>query len=508
MNNNLYQILFDEFKNFENNICFDVPGQRKWSFKDVDILSSFFVSYLRRLGLKKGDRIISQTEKSIASVGLYLACLRGGIIYTPLNTSYTLSEVEYFIENIKPKLFVCSPERLKKISLTCEKLDIPNYRALGTSQDDPFLEEILGLEQDNKIEQCYEDDTAAILFTSGTTGKSKGAMITHGNLSSNAFALKQSWGFTRNDTLLHALPIFHVHGLFVALHTALLSASKIIFLEKFDTSQVNESLKEASVMMGVPTFYNRLISEEGFDKNIYTGVRLFISGSAPLTEKTFSEFKDKTDHSILERYGMTETGMITSNPLLGDRIEGTVGFSLPDIEIRARKDNKILPSNEKGVIEVRGPNVFKGYWQMEEKTKEEFTDDGFFITGDIGQIDDDGRLTLSGRSGDMIISGGYNVYPKEIEIILNTINGIQESAVIGAKHEDFGECPIAILVSEDSNNLISDDYINSLLQESLAKYKIPKSYIWINSLPVNAMGKVQKKDLRDKYDKILLGNLK
>jgi malonyl-CoA/methylmalonyl-CoA synthetase len=261
-------------------------------------------------------------------------------------------------------------------------------------------------------------------------------------------------------------------------------------------------------MMGVPTFYNRLISEEGFDKNIYTGVRLFISGSAPLTEKTFSEFKDKTDHSILERYGMTETGMITSNPLLGDRIEGTVGFSLPDIEIRARKDNKILPSNEKGVIEVRGPNVFKGYWQMEEKTKEEFTEDGFFITGDIGQIDDDGRLTLSGRSGDMIISGGYNVYPKEIEIILNTINGIQESAVIGAKHEDFGECPIAILVSEDSNNLISDDYINSLLQESLAKYKIPKSYIWINSLPVNAMGKVQKKDLRDKYDKILLGNLK
>ena len=329
-------------------------------------------------------------------------------------------------------------------------------------------------------------------------------MITHGNLSSNAFALKQSWGFTRNDTLLHALPIFHVHGLFVALHTALLSASKIIFLEKFDISQVNESLKEASVMMGVPTFYNRLISEEGFDKNIYAGVRLFISGSAPLTEKTFSEFKDKTDHLILERYGMTETGMITSNPLFGDRIEGTVGFSLPDIEIRARKDNKILPSNEKGVIEVRGPNVFKGYWQMEEKTKEDFTEDGFFITGDIGQIDDDGRLTLSGRSGDMIISGGYNVYPKEIEIILNTINGIKESAVIGAKHEDFGECPIAILVSEDSNNLVSDDYINSLLQESLAKYKIPKSYIWINSLPVNAMGKVQKKDLRNKYDKILL----
>jgi malonyl-CoA/methylmalonyl-CoA synthetase len=330
-------------------------------------------------------------------------------------------------------------------------------------------------------------------------------MITHGNLSSNAFALKKYWGFTGDDTLLHALPIFHVHGLFVALHTALLSASKIIFLEKFDIPQVNESLKDSSVMMGVPTFYSRLIGEKDFDRGIYEGIRLFISGSAPLTEKTFNEFKDKTGHLILERYGMTETGMITSNPLVGERVEGTVGFSLPDIKIRARKDNKILSPNEKGVIEVKGPNVFKGYWQMEDKTKEEFTDDGFFITGDIGQIDESGRLTLSGRSGDMIISGGYNVYPKEIEIILNTINGIQESAVIGAKHEDFGECPIAILVSDDPDNLISDNFINSLLQESLAKYKIPKSYIWINSLPINAMGKVQKKDLRNKYDEILLG---
>ena len=505
MNNNLYQILFDEFKNVETNICIDVPGQRKWSYKDIDVLSSFFVSYLRGIGLKKGDRIISQTEKSVASVGLYLACLRSGVIYTPLNTSYTISEVEYFIENIQPKLFVCSPERLKEIISTCKKLEVPNYRALGTSKTDPFLMEILELKQDNILEQCSEDDTAAILFTSGTTGKSKGAMITHGNLSSNAFALKKYWGFTGDDTLLHALPIFHVHGLFVALHTALLSASKIIFLEKFDIPQVNESLKDSSVMMGVPTFYSRLIGEKNFDRGICKGIRLFISGSAPLTEKTFNEFKDKTGHLILERYGMTETGMITSNPLVGERVEGTVGFSLPDIKIRARKDNKILSPNEKGVIEVKGPNVFKGYWQMEDKTKEEFTDDGFFITGDIGQIDESGRLTLSGRSGDMIISGGYNVYPKEIEIILNTINGIQESAVIGAKHEDFGECPIAILVSDDPDNLISDNFINSLLQESLAKYKIPKSYIWINSLPINAMGKVQKKDLRNKYDEILLG---
>ena len=504
MNKNLYKILFDEFNQIETNICFDIPGKRQWSYKEIDNLSSLFASYLKSIGLKKGDRIISQTEKSVASIGLYLACLRTGIIYTPLNTSYTLKEVEYFIENIQPKLFICTPDKIDSISLVCKKLNIPNYQSLGKSDEDPFLKEILKFKQSNVFENCEENDTAAILFTSGTTGKSKGAMITHGNLSSNAFALKETWNFTQKDTLLHALPTFHVHGLFVALHTAFLSASKIIFLEKFDISEITRNLKKSTVMMGVPTFYSRLMSEKNFNNNLYKDMRLFISGSAPLTEKTFNEFKNKTGHSILERYGMTETGMITSNPLIGERVEGTVGFSLPDIKIRVAKDNKILTSNEKGVVEVKGPNVFKGYWRMKEKTKEEFTEDGFFITGDIGQIDPQGRLTLSGRSGDMIISGGFNVYPKEIEIILNTIDGIKESAVIGVKHLDFGECPIAILVPDGLSNRIKDDFINSLLQEALAKYKIPKSYIWVNALPVNAMGKVQKKDLRLKYDKILL----
>ena len=504
MNKNLYKILFDEFNQIETNICFDIPGKRQWSYKEIDNLSSLFASYLKSIGLKKGDRIISQTEKSVASIGLYLACLRTGIIYTPLNTSYTLKEVEYFIENIQPKLFICTPDKIDSISLVCKKLNIPNYQSLGKSDEDPFLKEILKFKQSNVFENCEENDTAAILFTSGTTGKSKGAMITHGNLSSNAFALKETWNFTQKDTLLHALPTFHVHGLFVALHTAFLSTSKIIFLEKFDVYEITRNLKKSTVMMGVPTFYSRLMSEKNFNSNLYKDMRLFISGSAPLTEKTFNEFKNKTGHSILERYGMTETGMITSNPLIGERVEGTVGFSLPDIKIRVAKDNKILTSNEKGVVEVKGPNVFKGYWRMKEKTKEEFTEDGFFITGDIGQIDPQGRLTLSGRSGDMIISGGFNVYPKEIEIILNTIDGIKESAVIGVKHLDFGECPIAILVPDGLSNRIKDDFINSLLQEALAKYKIPKSYIWINALPVNAMGKVQKKDLRLKYDKILL----
>ena len=356
----------------------------------------------------------------------------------------------------------------------------------------------------NIFENCSDKDVAAILFTSGTTGKSKGAMITHGNLSSNAIALREIWGFTSEDILLHALPIFHVHGLFVALNTALLSASKIIFLEKFNIKDVIKNLTKSSVMMGVPTYYNLLVNEDAFKYDSYSGMRLFISGSAPLTEKTFKEFKEKTNHSILERYGMTETGMITSNPLDGNRLEGTVGFPLPGVTIRAMKEGKILSDNEKGVIEVKGPNVFKGYWRMEEKTKEEFTEDGFFITGDIGQIDENGRLTLSGRSSDMIISGGYNVYPKEIEIILNTIKGIKESAIIGVKHSDLGESPIAILVSEREDSLISDDEIIEILKGKIAKYKIPKLFIWIDELPLNAMGKVQKKNLRVKYEKILL----
>ena len=329
-------------------------------------------------------------------------------------------------------------------------------------------------------------------------------MITHGNLSSNALALREIWGFTSEDVLLHALPIFHVHGLFVALNTALLSASKIIFLEKFNIEDVVRNLSKSTVMMGVPTYYNRLVNEEEFKHESYNKMRLFISGSAPLTEKTFNEFKEKTNHSILERYGMTETGMITSNPLHGNRLEGTVGFPLPKVSIRAMKDGKILSDNEKGVIEVKGPNVFRGYWRMEEKTKEEFTEDGFFITGDIGQIDKNGRLTLSGRSSDMIISGGYNVYPKEIEIILNTIKGVRESAIIGVKHSDLGESPIAILVSESEDYKIPDKEIIEILNEKIAKYKIPKLFIWIDELPLNAMGKVQKKNLRIKYEKILL----
>ena len=504
MNHNLYKILYENFKSDLDKICIEIPYNKKISFKDLDILSAHFASFLNDLGLKKGDRMICQIDKSLSAIGLYLGCLRAGIIYTPLNTSYTNDEVEYFIQNIEPKLFVGRPKLNNDFKNICSRLGVPFFKTIGTSDSDPALIEILSMDPLNIFENCCYQDVAAILFTSGTTGKSKGAMITHSNLSSNALALREIWGFNDEDILLHALPIFHVHGLFVALNTALLSASKIIFLEKFNIDDVITNLTKSTVMMGVPTYYNRLVNEETFSHESYENMRLFISGSAPLTEKTFREFKEKTNHSILERYGMTETGMITSNPLDGDRVEGTVGFPLPKITIRATKEGKILSENEKGIIEVKGPNVFNGYWRMKEKTEEEFTKDGFFITGDIGQIDKAGRLTLSGRSSDMIISGGYNVYPKEIEIILNTIQGIKESAIIGVKHSDLGEVPIAILVADSNETELSDNHVSEALDGKLAKFKIPKSFIWVDKLPVNAMGKVQKKNLRIKYDKILL----
>jgi len=504
MNHNLYKILYENFKSDLGKICIEIPDYKKISFKDLDILSAHFASFLNNLGLKKGDRMICQIDKSLSAIGLYLGCLRMGVIYTPLNTSYTNDEVEYFIKNIEPKLFVGRSKLNDDVENICSRLGVPFFKTIGISDNDPVLIEILSMKPLNIFENCDDQDVAAILFTSGTTGKSKGAMITHNNLSSNAFALREIWGFTSEDILLHALPIFHVHGLFVALNTALLSASKIIFLEKFNIDDVINNLTKSTVMMGVPTYYNRLVNEKAFSEDSFKNMRLFISGSAPLTEKTFKEFKKKTNHSILERYGMTETGMITSNPLNGDRIEGTVGFPLPKVKIRATKDGKNLPENEKGIIEVKGPNVFNGYWRMKEKTEDEFTEDGFFITGDIGQIDKIGRLTLSGRSGDMIISGGYNIYPKEIEKILNTIKGIKESAIIGVKHSDLGESPIAILVSDSKETEISDNDIIEILNRKLAKFKIPKSFIWIDKLPVNVMGKVQKKNLRIKYEKILL----
>ena len=502
MNRNFFRILNDNFDKYSDNILIEEDKGKSWTYHDVKQLTFHFSSFLKKLGLKKGSKIIIQAEKTVYSVCLYLCCLKSGIIYVPLNTAYTSNEMTYFIDNIDPDLMFLSSEKLSehKNLLTKHK----KIKTLVLERDnEELIEEIYGSKKDNYIEDLDENYIASIIFTSGTTGKSKGAMITHKNLESNGKALRSIWGFSEDDILLHALPIFHVHGLFVALNTIFLSGAKIIFFEKFSPESLIKRLPEATVMMGVPTYYSRLLSKSNFNKDACESIRLFISGSAPLTEIVFKEFKERTGHKILERYGMSETGMISSNPLNGERVPGTVGFALPDVEVRVANElGEVLSSGDRGIVEVKGPNVFRGYWRLEEKTKKDFRSDGFFITGDVGQLDNDGRLTLFGRSNDMLISGGYNIYPKEIELILDEIEGINESAVIGCPHDDLGEAVVAILISTKSKNIISDDSIEEILLKSLAKFKCPARYIWLNELPRNAMGKVQKKVLKEKYKKI------
>ena len=502
MNQNFYRILNDNFNKYSDNIFIEEESGEKWKYNDIKKLTSQFSTFLKNLSLKKGSRIIVQAEKNVHSVALYLSCLKKGIIYIPLNTAYTSNEMSYFINNVEPQLIFLSNNKFDEHKDLL--LDFPNIKTFILDIENTNLtDEISELKEDNNIEELDENDIASIIFTSGTTGKSKGAMITHRNLESNGNALVSAWGFNESDVLIHALPIFHVHGLFVALHTILLSGSKIIFFQKFSPDTLIRRLPDATVMMGVPTYYSRLLSKDNFNKSTCKNIRLFISGSAPLTDNVFLEFKKRTDHNILERYGMSETGMITSNPLNGDRIAGTVGFALPDIDIRVSDETgQILPPDSRGIVEVKGPNVFSGYWRLEEKTKKEFRLDGFFITGDIGKINYEGRLTLFGRSTDMLISGGYNIYPKEIELILDEIEGIQESAVIGCPHDDLGEAVVAILISNQDKDIISDDSIEEILLNSIAKFKCPARYIWLDELPRNAMGKVQKKVLKEKYNKI------
>ena len=502
MNKNFFKILSDNFDKYSEKILIEEDKGKNWTYYDVKKLALHFSFFLKNLGLKKGSRIIVQAEKSVYLVCLYLCCLKSGIIYVPLNTAYTSNEMEYFINNIDPDLIFLSKKKLNE-----HKNLLSRYKKIKSfvleKDNEELVSEIYESKKDNFIEDLDENDIASIIFTSGTTGKSKGAMISHKNLESNAKALLNTWGLNKNDILLHSLPIFHVHGLFVALNTIFLSGAKIIFFDKFSPESLIKRLPDATIMMGVPTYYSRLLSKSSFGKNNCESMRLFISGSAPLTDIVFKEFKERTGHSILERYGMSETGMITSNPLNGERIPGTVGFALPGVEIRLVDENgEILTDADRGIVEVKGPNVFSGYWRLEKKTKEDFKSDGFFTTGDIGQLDNEGRLTLFGRSNDMLISGGYNIYPKEIEMILDEIKGINESAIIGCPHNDLGEAVLAILIANKDENIISDDTLNEILLRSLAKFKCPKRYIWLDELPRNTMGKVQKKFLKEKYKNI------
>lgn len=460
-----------------------------------------FANALAKLGVKPGDRVTAQVEKSIENVCLYLGCLKAGAAYNPLNTAYTVPELDYFIGDAQPTVVVVPADKLARIEPIASKHHVRSVVSLEADGSGSLAALAKGESTAHATVARAKDDLAALLYTSGTTGRSKGAMITHENLASNALTLHSYWGFVPGDVLLHALPIFHVHGLFVALNTAFLNASKILWHAKFDLEPVLKRLPEASVMMGVPTFYTRLLGHPAFGPDHCRKMRLVISGSAPLLAETHVEFEQRTGHKILERYGMTEAGMITSNPYAGGaRVAGTVGYALPGISVRiATPEGKVLPAGEVGVLEVKGPNVFKGYWRNPEKTAEDFRADRYFITGDLSTMAADGRITIVGRAKDLIISGGFNVYPKEIEAEINALPGVTESAVVGVPHPDFGEGVIAVVTGP---NPPSEAEIQAALAERLAKFKLPKRVFITAELPRNAMGKVQKAELRAKHETV------
>ena len=494
--------LFSELKRHWHNAeksAIETASGTCYRFGDVDGISARLANALAGLGVKPGDRVAVQADKSPEALFLYLGCLRAGAAYLPLNTAYTEAELQYFLTDAEPALFVCRPRDEAAGAALCASAGVPNCHTLGAAGEGSLMP--LAAVQPDAFDDVPRgpDDLAAILYTSGTTGRSKGAMLTHANLSSNAHALIETWRFSAADVLLHALPVFHTHGLFVASNIALMSGASMLFLPKFDADEVFRLLPRATVMMGVPTFYVRLLADPRLTHEAAQGMRLFISGSAPLLAETFRQFRERTGQVILERYGMTETSMNTSNPYEGERLAGTVGFPLPGVEVRVvePETGAVLEAGGIGMIEVRGPNVFKGYWRMPEKTKTEFREDGFFITGDLGLIDARGYVHIVGRGKDLVISGGYNVYPKEVESEIDAIEGVAESAVIGVPHPDFGEGVVAAVVKTEAGLTEAD--IMELLKKRLANYKLPKRIVFVQDLPRNTMGKVQKNLLRDTY---------
>ena len=500
MSSNLYAIFKNRFPAARETAFLRLPEGGEISYEELDQQTAQLAGLLHDLEVQKGDRVAVQVEKSALAVVLYLACLRVGAVYLPLNTAYTAAELDYFLGDAGPKLLVCDPAKSDALSGLAAKHKVAHMESLDPNGQGSLTDKMRTATAVTEITACDGDDLAAILYTSGTTGRSKGAMLSHDNLASNARTLHESWGFEPEDILLHALPIFHVHGLFIAINCVLMNGTSMWFLPKFDPDQVLPLLKKSTVMMGVPTFYTRLLDRDDFDRDSCCNMRLFISGSAPLLEETFKRFEKRTGMRILERYGMTETGMITSNPLHGDRIAGTVGFALPGIQIRiADEHGHAVAQGEKGVLELKGPNVFKGYWQMPEKTAQEFRADGYFITGDIASMDDAGRVSIIGRAKDLIITGGYNVYPKEVELLIDEVIGVKESAVIGLPHPDFGEAVTAVIARDPSADPCIEEDILAALSEHLAKFKLPKSVVFVPELPRNTMGKVQKAQMRENY---------
>ena len=477
----------------------ELESGQSCTYADLDRECARCAAALQGFGLQRGDRVAVQVEKSAQSLFLYLACLRAGLVYLPLNTAYRLAELTHFLSDAQPSLVVCSPPAAAGIQALVRSSGLHAQVATLDTSGGGSLSEAVGQAASHfATATMAPDDLAAIIYTSGTTGRAKGAMVTHRNLVSNATVLVDAWGFTDADVLLHALPIFHVHGLFVANHCALLSGAKLLWRAKFDARAMLSDLPRATVMMGVPTYYTRLLAEPGFTAQTCAHMRLFISGSAPLLLDTFHEFQRRTGHTILERYGMSEAGMITSNPLVGARRGGTVGLPLRGVSVRTvDAQDRPLPAGDNGAIQIRGDNVFAGYWRNLDKTREEFTVDGWFRTGDVGVIDEHGYLSIVGRAKDLIISGGYNVYPKEIELAIDAIPGVAESAVVGIPHPDFGEAVAAAVVLDPSGPALSEDGLIAHLKTQLANYKIPKQVRFVPALPRNAMGKVQKIQVRE-----------
>jgi malonyl-CoA/methylmalonyl-CoA synthetase len=521
-NKNFYALVESRQPRDLDSACIETQDGRVYTWRDLHRASGRIANWLTSLRLAPGadgqpPRVAVQVEKSPEALMLYLATLRAGLAYVPLNTAYQRAEIDYFLRDAEPAVFVCTPQRHAELAALAQAAGVPHVVTLGEHIDGTLLAAAAPFGDGFATVPRRADELAAILYTSGTTGRSKGAMLSHGNLASNALVLDEFWGFKEErdsgdqDVLLHALPLFHVHGLFVASHAALLAGARMIFLPKFDAAEVIRRLPKSTVFMGVPTYYVRLLADPKFDRHACRNMRLFISGSAPLLTETFTEFQRRTGQTILERYGMSETLMLVSNPYFGiaarERIGGTVGVPLPGVAVRViNDDGSMCAPGEIGNVQVKGPNVFCGYWRMPEKTAEEFTADGFFKTGDVGYFGGaaptgpkpDNYLTLVGRSKDLIISGGYNVYPKEIESYIDEMPGVVESAVIGLPHPDFGEAVAAVVVAQDPAQ-VDGARVIAQLKDQIANYKVPKRVWVVDELPRNAMGKVQKNLLRERY---------
>ncbi|GIX29103.1 MAG: malonyl-CoA synthase [Burkholderiales bacterium] len=502
MNANIYSVIAGCFpRTAAMPALIDREGA-SYTYEDLERETARLANLLASLGLKPGDRVAAQVEKSPQALFLYLAAVRAGMVYLPLNTAYQAHEIGYFLSDAEPALVVCRPQAKAWIEPLADRAGTGHVLTLDEHGRGTLMDAAAGLPADFDTVEAMEDDLACIIYTSGTTGRAKGAMLSHRNLSSNGLTLRDYWRFSSSDVLIHALPLFHVHGLFVAVHCALLAGACMRFHRRFDPKAVLEDFSRATVLMGVPTFYTRLLHEPGLTREACRGMRLFVSGSAPLLAETHRAFGERTGHAILERYGMSEAGMITSNPYDGERRPGTVGFPLPGVSVRvADEQDRPLPTGEIGGIQVKGPNVFLGYWRLPDKTREEFTADGFFRTGDVGVFSHDGYLSIVGRAKDLVITGGYNVYPKEVELAIDEIPGVLESAVIGVPHPDFGEAVTAVVVRDRDGAGLTEEAIIQHVKSKLAGYKVPKRVYFVEGLPRNAMGKVQKSVLREMFSK-------